>query len=411
MEIAWEQTGGATSLRVQGRLDAYWADHLAQALEEAIRRGEARIGLELSGVAYISSAGIRVLIRFHHQLDQLGGSLHITNPSQAVREVLGMVGLLEALLRGGAAEPAPESSGEAGFALGTARFEVTELDPRAALRCEVIGVSEKLARAGFDAGDVRRVAFPDDSFGLGLGALGTGYEDCRSRFGESLAAGGAAAFQPSDGTNAPDFMVSSGSLVPELHLLYGVRCRGAFARLAQFEARSERGTAGFSDVAEACLTLGGGEAVGVVMVAECAGLMGAALRRAPVTASGGASSPFGFPEVREWLVFTSELAFSRGQAIVVGVVAGRDLPGLANLLRPLREGGPAGHFHAAAFSYRPLRRGRLELRETVASRFESDELLGVLHLLTDARPAVGGGQSELTRGACSLAPIAGAAAS
>jgi len=406
MELAWEQTGGAASLRVQGRLDAYWADHLGQALEEAIRRGEARIGLELSGVAYISSAGIRVLIRFHHQLERLGGSLHVTNPSQAVREVLGMVGLLEALLRVGTPAPEPGAGGETGFVTGTARFEITELDPRAALRCEVIGDPSKLARAGFDAGDVRRVAFPDDSFGLGLGALGTGYEDCRGRFGESLAAAGAVAFLPSDGTNAPDFMVSGGSLVPELHLLYGVRCRGGFARLASFEARSERGTAGFSDVAEACLTLGGGEGVGVVMVAECAGLMGAALRRAPLAASGSERRPFAFPEVREWLSFTSELAFSRGQAIVVGVVAGRELPGLTKLLRPLREGGPAGHFHAAAFSYRPLRRGRLELRETVASRFDGDELLGVLHLLNDDRPLVGGGQSELTRGACWLAPIA-----
>src|SRR5262245_54055671 len=311
MEIAREQSGGATSLRVQGRLDAYWADHLAQALEDTIRRGDARIALELSGVAYISSAGIRVLVRFHRQLEQLGGSLHVTNPSQAVREVLGMVGLLEALLREGAAARAPVPGGEAGFAAGTARFEVTELDPGAALTCEVIGSSEKLPQAGYGASDVRRVAFPDDSFGLGLGALGTSFEDCRGRFGESLAAAGAVAFLPSDGTNAPDFMVSGGSLVPELHLLYGVRCRGGFARLANFEAQSERGTAGFSDVADACLALGGGEAVGVVMVAECAGLMGAALRRAPVAANGAAAAPFAFPEVRDWLSFTSELAFSR----------------------------------------------------------------------------------------------------
>src|SRR5262245_60401274 len=311
MEIAREETGGETTLRVEGRLDAYWADHLAQALEDAIRRGEARIALELSGVGYSSSAGIRVLIRFYHQLEQLGGSLHITNPSPAVREVLGMVGLLEALLQPGAPARAPEPASETAFAAGTARFEITELDPGAALRCEVIGASGKLASAGFDASDLRRVAFPEDSFGLGLGALGTSYEDCRGRFGESLAAAGAVAFLPSDGTNAPDFMVSGGSLVPELHLLYGVRCRGSFARLAHFEAQSERGTAGFSDVADACLALGGGEAVGVVMVAECAGLMGAALRRAPVAANGAAAAPFAFPEVRDWLSFTSELAFSR----------------------------------------------------------------------------------------------------
>src|SRR5262245_59711852 len=157
MEIQREQTGEGTLLRVAGRLDAYWADHLAQALDEAIRRGEARLALELSGVGYLSSACIRVLIRFHHQLEQLGGSLHVTNPSHAVREVLGMVGLLEALLRAGAADRAPAPEAEAGFDAGTARFEITELDPGAALRCEVIGGAAKLARAGFEAGDLRRV--------------------------------------------------------------------------------------------------------------------------------------------------------------------------------------------------------------------------------------------------------------
>jgi hypothetical protein len=32
MEITVEKSGEATKLRVKGRLDAYWADHLAKAL-------------------------------------------------------------------------------------------------------------------------------------------------------------------------------------------------------------------------------------------------------------------------------------------------------------------------------------------------------------------------------------------
>ena len=50
--------------------------------------------------------------------------------------------------------------------------------------------------------------------------------------------GGSAAYLPTDGTNVPDFMVSSGDLVPEMNVLYGLRCEGGFTHLMRFEAAS-----------------------------------------------------------------------------------------------------------------------------------------------------------------------------
>src|SRR4029453_9874122 len=82
---------------------------------------------------------------------------------------------------------------------------------------------------------------------------------------------------------------------------------------------------------------------------------------------------------------------------------------LAPWLRPPAPAGPEGHFHAAAFSYRPLPRGRVGLRETVASLFESAILQGVLHLLHDPRERIGAGESEFVRGVCWVAPIAAVA--
>ena len=61
---------------------------------------------------------------------------------------------------------------------------------------------------------------------------------------------------------------------------------------------------------------------------------------------------------------------------------------------------PLGHFHAAAFSYRPLQKGSIDLKNTVTTLFETETLQGVLHLLTDARLAAGPQQSEFVRGAC-----------
>jgi len=77
------------------------------------------------------------------------------------------------------------------------------------------------------------------------------------------------------------------------------------------------------------------------------------------------------------------------------------------LTRAAADGGPsmAGHFHAAAFSYRPVQKGEIQLRAAVRALFEEQVLEGILHLLSDERAILGAGQSEFVRGACWLAPI------
>ncbi len=51
-----------------------------------------------------------------------------------------------------------------------------------------------------------------------------------------------------------------------------------------------------------------------------------------------------------------------------------------------------------------MRHGHLDLSETAASLFESERVLGVLHLLSDLRPA-GAGESRFYRGAIWFAPL------
>ena len=79
------------------------------------------------------------------------------------------------------------------------------------------------------------------------------------------------------------------------------------------------------------------------------------------------------------------------------------------MIEQLRPSGPDtdGHFHAAAFRFRPLPKGAIDLGETVTTLFESEQLLGVLHLLHDDRSIGGAGESEFVRGACWVGPVHG----
>jgi hypothetical protein len=72
----------------------------------------------------------------------------------------------------------------------------------------------------------------------------------------------------------------------------------------------------------------------------------------------------------------------------------------------LPSGELHGHFHAAAFPYRPLRKGKVNFNEAIQPLFESESVLGLLHLLNDWREVNGAGESRFLRGACWCAPLA-----
>ncbi len=85
--------------------------------------------------------------------------------------------------------------------------------------------------------------------------------------------------------------------------------------------------------------------------------------------------------------------------LIVGIAAAAPLDNsgpldnsspIGRLLRPMdADGGLAGHFHAAVFPHRPLKKRTLPLRSSVLELFESGSIEDVLHLLRDDRPITG----------------------
>jgi len=402
MEIVTQQFDDALEVKVRGRLDNYWTEHLRSNLDEFIRGGAHVLRLNLSGVSYLSSAGVGLLVLIYRQLKEIGGSMVIESPSNQVKQILDMCALTPILLANPTSAPAVVRKAEVRrFTSAHASFEVLESPSEKPLSFELIGDPDLLKSCHFGPDDCRTVAFPKATFGFGLGALGNSFEEAQSRFGEFLAVAGSAAYLPTDGTNVPDFMVSSGELVPEMNVLYGVRCDGGFSHLLRFEAVSSDSPIPFSELVTTALEISGGRPIGMVLVAESAGMLGAALRRSPALAAAANASPFQYPEVRSWLSFSTERLYSRSLALISGVAAKSADDGLAPFLRRMgKEASPVGHFHAAAFSYRPLKKGDIDLHATVATLFETETLQGVLHLLADDRETAGPRESEFVRGAC-----------
>ena len=406
MEITSELSGDYLDVRATGRLDGYWATHFATTLDEMVRQGHHLIRVNLSGVTYISSMGVGVLVDCYKNLVAIQGVLVVTDPSPVVRKVLDMVDLTTTLMteRAAAKGPRPAAATPSILERGDARYEVFQL-AGSGVRCRVVGDPSLLDGCRFARSHCAPVSFGAEGFGLGLGAFGSSFEDCQNRFGEFLAVTGAAAYQPADGSNAADFMLGSHTAFPEVQVLYGLSSEGTCSRMARFEATSDVDAITVSALADTCLQIAGTPAAWVVMVAESAGLAGVSLRRPPVNGE-SAGAPFDHPDVRRWLSFTTERAHVRSLVIVTGIVLSAPNRELEALTRPLSKASPiTGHLHAAAFSYRPLQKGLIALEETVRNIFEHQTLQGVLHLIGDDHQSDRVSESELVRGALWVAPV------
>ena len=406
MEITRQRLNDTFELKVQGRLDAYWSGHLSNEIAEVLREGARAIRLNMKEVEYVSSAGIRVLFQSYKQLQEIRGTFAVSEPSEAVRSVLELAGVGELLFEKGLSDKVQMTAPTRAetFIRGNGRFEILE-SRTGTMTARIIGSPEPLAGCQFHKEHCRELPFGQEALGIGLGAFGKNFEDCQSRFGEFLAAAGVSAYLPTDGSNVPDYILSTGDFVPRLQVLYGLACDGDFSKIVHFESRDNSLQLTLREIVEACREMAGSDAIAVTMIAESAGLMGAALRRSPALEA-SPQPAFEHPQIRHWLSFTAERAFARSVAFVVGVATSNQGSRLNPLVRPLAKNCDlAGHFHAASFSYHPLKKGETNLKEAARRLFEVENLEGVLHLLNDERES-GAGQSEFFRGACWIGSIA-----
>ena len=94
MEIETKVGDGFSTFVVQGRLDALSAPAAEAAVNIAIEGGASRLVLNMAGLEYISSAGLRVLLATAKKLMRQNGKLVLCALRQEVLEVFEISGLL-----------------------------------------------------------------------------------------------------------------------------------------------------------------------------------------------------------------------------------------------------------------------------------------------------------------------------
>jgi anti-sigma B factor antagonist len=93
MEITTQDYPHASVIRVTGRVDASNYSELESKLKQYIDAGKKHLVLEMDGVEYLSSAGVRVLISSQKAIKPWGGRVAIAQPSERVKDVLQLAGV------------------------------------------------------------------------------------------------------------------------------------------------------------------------------------------------------------------------------------------------------------------------------------------------------------------------------
>lgn len=417
MNISTSQDGAVAVVHLAGRLDGEGALQMAEALDRLLREGRRSVVLDMSGVSYLSSPGTLALQQAHQEYAAARGELHVASPSREAADALALADLLPKLL----AEPAAVAGAQTGgtgqpsertrddwrvpAALATrGTYEVSTRDPTAELSCRVHGRADTSVRSWIDSSDYQGFEFPEQAFGVGIGALAPTREQAAPRLGEIVAAAGAVAHLPTVGSQVPDFDVGLGGRAPKVQLVSGLVCGGGFSLLKRFSSPSETEPIPLSELAQVALEGVSTETAGVVMVAETTGLVGAWLRRSPGIVL--FSMYLDIPGIRDWLGTTPQPVHQGTTVLVAGVVSRRPDPVLAPHLRPVAPGSDLlGHFHAVVFTYRPVPQRTVVLRTLVTRLFAQQRVRGVLHLFGDDRGAAGAGESGFRRGLCWTGPI------
>ena len=384
-------------LNVCGRLDANNAGYLDDKLSELIQKGKYTVGLNLQDISFLSSAGIRILVKQNKAFRIFSGELTITAFSENVRSVLdmvGMTGLFQSKITDKKAVPVSKTEKtleQSGFI-----FQRSTRENKPLAKLELQGSPEKIESCNFGPEDMHSLQLNEPWFGLGLGAFGQGFDDCQSRFGEFVALGESIITLPSDQTVTPDYMLRSGHFIPEIQRLYSIGFSGTFQQEIYFSPDKETSIS-LTSLAESIVEMGNHRHFALLFIAESNGLVGASIKTAP----NSGKRPFTFPEVRDSVKFTTEPSYIKEMTVAFGIFSCEPGQRLKTFLRPMgNKSNLFGHIHAVVFTYLPLRKEKPDYPEAIGALLENAAILDVLHLLNDNREINGIGESTFRTGVC-----------
>ena len=97
LSIETDNTQSVSVMKVKGRVDSETAPELDDALTKLLQNNKNRIVLNLQGVDYMSSAGLRAMVKAYQNAKKSGGDVRLASVSDPVEVILRTVGMMQML--------------------------------------------------------------------------------------------------------------------------------------------------------------------------------------------------------------------------------------------------------------------------------------------------------------------------
>ena len=92
--ITFQRNGDTLTVVPVGRLDTATSPLVDQRMASELNDAKHLI-MDFAQVDYISSSGLRVILGFHHTMEDRGGDLKLIHVNEYIRDVLNLVGFLD----------------------------------------------------------------------------------------------------------------------------------------------------------------------------------------------------------------------------------------------------------------------------------------------------------------------------
>ena len=95
LTLATDHNGDRAVITVAGELDAYSAPSLEEEASRLLSDGVSDLVLDLSGTRFLDSSGLRAILTAQRRLADRDGRLSLRAPSESVRRLLDITGLVD----------------------------------------------------------------------------------------------------------------------------------------------------------------------------------------------------------------------------------------------------------------------------------------------------------------------------
>jgi anti-sigma B factor antagonist len=95
LSIETDNTQNISVMKVMGRVDSETAPQFDNALSELLNGNRNKIVLNLQGVEFLSSAGLRAMVKALKDAQKSGGDVRLASVSQPIEVILRTVGMLQ----------------------------------------------------------------------------------------------------------------------------------------------------------------------------------------------------------------------------------------------------------------------------------------------------------------------------